>query len=532
MKRNLIPQLCVVAVLAAILVFLTETRARESSVWGQLGLLVEIRHQLVNEYVEEPDTKEMIEAAVQGMVNSLGDPYTVYMPMDEVPNFEKEVTGRFSGIGAMIEPFDNRLRIVTPLEDSPAWEAGVMAGDVVLEINGETTLDMTPDQAVKLLTGEEGTDVTIHVRHETGEEQTITITRQIIEVQTIRGFMRDAEQNYDYMLDDANRIGYIRLTQFTDTTAEDLREVLEGLLDQGVRGIILDVRFDPGGLLDSAQEIGDMFLPAGDTIVSIRGRATAEKVHKSENDPLVPIDIPLVVIANGASASAAEILTGALADNDRALFVGSRTFGKGSVQTVKMLDDGQGALKITNAYWYTPKDRMIHRREKAEEWGVDPSEDAYVPMKPTEVEEMLKVRREADLVKNGNGGTQTAITPEWLDETMKDPQLSAALRAVLGKIETGDWPAVGESNVEELVKAERRNNLERRLELLNEGLAAVEEELAALDNPDATVETEDGVEEGVIDEEALSPTDPMAVEDQVSEEVVEEARELEAAPAE
>lgn len=530
MKRKLIPQLCIIAVLAAGLVFLTETRARESSVWGQLGLLVEIRHQLVNEFVEEPDTQQMVEAAVQGMVDSLGDPYTLYLPKDDLPNFEKEVTGRFSGIGAMIEPFDNRLRIVTPLEDSPAWEAGVMAGDVILEINGETTLDMTPNDAVKLLTGEEGTDVTILVRHETGEEQSITITRQMIEVQTIRGFMRDAEQNYDYMLDDANRIGYIRLTQFTDKTAEDLRDVLQSLLDQDVQGIILDVRFDPGGLLTSAQQIGDMFLPAGDTIVSIKGRTTPEQILTSDNDPLVPTEIPVVVIANGASASAAEILTGALADNDRALFVGSRTFGKGSVQTVKMLGDNnqpKGALKITNAYWYTPKDRMIHRREKAEQWGVDPSENAYVPMEPKEIEAMLKVRREADLVKDGNGGEQTAITPEWLDDTMKDPQLSAALRAVLGKIETDNWPAVGASNVDELVKAERRNNLERRRELLNEGLAAVEEELAAMDNPEADATA--GLD---IAEEDLPPTDPMVVEEVVEETTVEEAEELEPAATE
>ncbi len=497
-------RLVVIVVLAALLLLLTDTFARQNSVWSHLDLLVDVRHEILNGYVEEPDQDAMVEAAVRGMIDSLNDPYTQYLPKDELEGFERHVRGSFSGIGAEVSTAEGRLKIITPLEDSPAWNAGVMAGDTILEIDGTSTLDMDVRDAVKLLTGERGTDVTIKVRRESGEEADITITRDTINIQTVRGFRRDRNQDYDYMMDDANRIGYIRVTQFSEPTVEQLRPIVEQLIAEGAQGLILDVRFDPGGLLSAAVAIADMFLPEGKTVVSIKGRNVPEQVYATTDDTIA-LDIPIVIIANEASASASEILTGALSDNGRALFVGARTFGKGSVQQVKMLDSELGALKITNAYYYLPSGRNIHRREGEDTWGVDPSPGAYVSMTPEEVSEMITVRREGDklLRTNGNHDDET-ITPAWLEEELKDPQLAAAHRAILGKIETGDWPAVGGDNAEELIKQTKRANLQKRIELLRESLTKAEEELDKLENGDLTVEMP-----------AASATDPLKVEEQV-----------------
>ena len=511
MKRPIAGKLILIALAAALLLFLADTRALQSSVWDHLGLLVDVRHQLVHEYVVEPDQQTMVEEAVRGMIRSLDDPHTTYLSEEDLPGFEKNMTGRFTGIGAMIEPFENRLRIVTPLEGSPAWKAGVLAGDVILDIEGQTTEDMKPEQAVDLLTGEADTQVTIRVRHEMGEEQQISITRSVIEINTVRGLIRDPDQHYNYLLDDVRRIGYVRITQFTDQTVPDVEQVLTELRDAGLRAMILDLRFDPGGLLDAAVAISDMFLEADRGIVTIKGRAVPETAHKATENTLLP-KIPIVVLANGASASAAEIVTGALADNERALFVGTRTFGKGSVQTVKRLEDHQGALKITNAYYYLPSGRNIHRHlpENGEEelWGVDPSPGAWVAMSPTEIEQMIRVRRERDRVQRSNGTAVAEISPEWIEQELKDPQLAAALRAIHGMLETGQWPQVGDSGVEELIKIQKRQSLQRRRDLLHKSLGKIDEELQKLTEApsDADADTHEGSDTAEVDTTTIDST--------------------------
>lgn len=483
MKRSRTGRLSLLVVLAALLLALTNTYARQNSVFEQLGLLVDVRHELIEGYVEEPDQQAMGRAAIDGMIESLEDPYTAFIPPEEQADFDKIVRGTFSGIGALIGVDNDRLTIVTPLEDSPAWKAGVMAGDVILEIQGEPAADMRPPEAVKLLTGEEGTDVTIKVLHESGEEQLVTITRAVINIRTVRGFRREADQHFGYMLDDANKVGYIRIIQFTDSTAGELRGAIDSLKLAGMRGLILDLRFDPGGLLESAVEVSDMFLTEGKTIVSVKGRVVPEQTQKSTSDTLLP-DTPVVVLASGGSASAAEIVTGALKDNDRALFVGTRTFGKGSVQTLRELESGNGWLKITNAYFYLPSGRLIHRKPDAEDWGVDPSEGAWVSMTAEQIEKMMDVRRETDVVREDNGHQspdETAVTPDYLEQQFADLQLAAALRAVMGKIETGEWPRVGEDVSEQLVRTTTRQNLIRVRDALSERLQEVEQELEELD---------------------------------------------------
>ena len=256
-----------------------------------------------------------------------------------------------------------------------------MAGDLVLEIDGKSTDGMSIADAIKMLQGQEGTKVTLKVRHPSNQEETIAINRAQINVQTVKGIRRDGQNRWDFMLDNAHGIGYVRINQFTRSTAGDVRAALNQLTERGCKGLIIDLRFDPGGMLESAEQVSDMFLPAGKRIVSVKGRTTPEQVTMSK-DQSDDVTVPMVVLANEASASAAEIVTGALSDNNRARFVGTRTFGKGSVQQVQTLDAGRGALKITTAYYYLPNGRNIHRRKDKDVWGVDPSPGCYVPMTP------------------------------------------------------------------------------------------------------------------------------------------------------
>jgi carboxyl-terminal processing protease len=515
MNPRLAGNLALVAVMTALLLSFKTSWASSATPLEQVGLIVDLRHELVDEYVETPDQQKLLEGAVRGMIDSLNDPYTVYMSPEEFGEFNKAVSGSFSGIGAevRINEAEERLEIVTPLEDSPAWNAGVMAGDIVLEINGEDTKGLSVATCVSKLTGEAGTDVTITVRHPTGEEATITITRAQIQVDTVRGFMRDADQHYIYWLDESKKIAYVRLSQFSEKSVEELVEVLTRLKSEGMEGLIFDLRFNPGGLLEAAEAISDMFLPEGKTIVSVKGRSVPERVFKSTGNTLIGEDIEVVVIANEASASASEIVTGALSENDRALFVGTRTFGKGSVQQLKLLDGAMGALKMTNAYYYLPSGRNIHRRpingdhgmvkveetvtndngttetktiEKEKPWGVDPSEGSYVLMSPEQYREMLDARRNRDIVRQGNGQiTAGPITPQWLRDELKDPQLAAAYEAMLGKFDTGNWPAVGQSNAEAIARQTERESLERLKSELEKRIAEIDDQLATTQPPTA-----------------------------------------------
>jgi len=505
---------------ANLLAWVQTSMARRDSTINQLDLLVNIRQRIIHGYVEKPDESKLIEAAARAMVESLEDPFSVYLSPEEQSQFDKQVKGTFSGIGAEIDAHEGRIRIVTPMEESPAWKAGVLAGDIILEIDGTSTLDMKVTDAVGLLTGPEGTTVTIKVRHPSGEEATFPITRARINVHTTRGAWRNQDQSWNYMLDPQHKIGYIRLTQFSDGTSDEMAAALNSLLKQDVKGLILDLRFNPGGRLDKAVEVSDMFLPAGKRIVSTKGRMRPEQVFMSTSRTLMP-DTPLVVLINEGSASAAEIVSGALLDNDRAQIIGTRSFGKGSVQQVMSLGDemdmlnpgssGKGALKLTEAYYYLPNGRNIHRRPNQDTWGVDPRDGFYVPMNSEEIRKMISVRREGDVVRASQEDRSTlAITPQWIQENLHDAQLAAAVKALVGKLETDSWPVVGVDGVQTHELAARREALERQAQMLQDRLEHLKREIARLDDTPpgaATQPAEAGNIKGtlVIPEEGKKP---------------------------
>jgi carboxyl-terminal processing protease len=467
--------------------------AKSDTVYDQIDLLVDVRHELIRGYVESPNQQKMVENAVRAMVESVNDPFTVYMSPTELEQFDKAMHGSFSGIGAEVDIQDNRLKIVTPLDDSPAFKAGIIAGDTVMEIDGTSTEGKSIQECIKLLMGKEGTPVILKVRHENGDEATIWVTRGRINVLTVKGFKRGPDGKWDFMLDPASKVGYVRISVFSDATADETAAAVRGLIADGAKGIIIDVRFNPGGLLGSAVDMGNLFLPKDKRIVSVKGRTVPEQIMVSSGKETIP-DVPLAILANESSASAAEILTGALSDNDRAKFIGTRTFGKGSVQSVIKLENNLGALKMTNAYYYLPNGRNIHRREGNDTWGVDPQDGFYVPMSTDEMKAMIDARRKGDVLKLGGTGGGT-VTPEMLKKDLADPQLAAALTAIHGKIHTGNWTVVGQSNAPALAKQTKHDNLTRQRDQLKTRLDQVEKELAKVDGTDKS-----GNLKGVIDE--------------------------------
>lgn len=471
--------------------------------------IVEVKHLISQLYVDAPDNKKLREGAIKGMVEALDDPYTVYVPASDQREFNKNLTGEYVGIGAQVNTASGWLTIVSPMEDTPAFRAGLMPEDKVLEIDGVTTQGLAVEACVDKLMGKANTPVTLKVDRG-GQVLEVTIVREKIKTRSVKGVhrMESDPSSWDYVIDHDSNIAYVRLTQFTPRVAEEVLAALRsaGALREGsngLGGLILDLRFNPGGLLEEAAMIADFFLKDG-VIVSTKGRAHEERVARAQGPGTLP-DFPIVVMVNGDSASASEILAGALADNDRAIVLGERSFGKGSVQSLRTLENGVGSeLKITEQAYYLPSGRNITRKDDSAVWGVDPSDGFYVPMTDREVIGMIGVRRKLELLSvknaeakakevavNSDDGEEDApnsellskldslksdlkigepipekkeeaprVAPrvndvvlpdeqhwddvEWVLSTLKDKQLTAAVRAMQGRIKTGEWDKTGE----------------------------------------------------------------------------------------
>lgn len=414
--------------------------------------LIDVKALLDARYVKDVDEKELQQGAIRGMLEVLEDPYTVFVPGRDRAEFEKQLTGEYAGIGAQITIRDGWLTVVTPLDDSPAFRAGVMADDKIVEIEGEDTTDITADEAVERLTGEAGTVVHVVVERD-GVRLPLEIQRAEIKTKSVKGVVRDPAdpERWRYLLDEDKRIAYLRLTQFTPASAAELGEALREMgADRGeVGGLVLDLRWNPGGVLEDAIRMADYFLEDG-VIVSTNGRSYEERVSRATAPGTLP-EFPIVLIVNDTSASASEVLAGALSENDRAIVLGTRTFGKGSVQSVYNLPSASdGAeLKITEQLYYLPSGRSIHRMHDSAVWGVDPTEGFYVAIDDQQEFDLFEARREQEIIReNRNNGDAHWENPEWIEETMKDPQLARALEALQMRIERGEWIPTGEQGME------------------------------------------------------------------------------------
>lgn len=447
-KRRLLLDLGLVGVLGVAVVGSTIAVTRRGDDYAFFDELIEVRSILKQRFVEQPDDAKLRLGAIQGMVEALNDPYTVYVPGSDRREFTKELTGEYVGIGAQVVQQDGWLTIVSPLEDSPAFRAGLLPDDRISEIEGKTTLNLPIDACIDLLSGQPGTNVTLTVERK-GERLTMVIQRDRIKTRAVKGVRRSAADpnSWEFLVDPARKIAYVRLVQFTPGCSREVENALRSLgADRGeLKGLVLDLRFNPGGLLDEAESIADLFLREG-VIVSTRGRAYPEVVRRAQAEGTLS-DFPIALLINGQAASASEVLAGALVEHNRAVAIGSRTYGKGSVQAVFEIPGGDGSeLKITEQGYYLPSGRSISRKDDAAEWGVDPSPGFYFPMSDEEVSAMIEVRRKQELLHAGAG--VNGAGPDWSDtasvlDFLKDPQLAAGVRAVQGFVDTGVWTPTG-----------------------------------------------------------------------------------------
>lgn len=352
-----------VTLVLGVLVIATNSNAFAASTnltyFKSLDLIRKVLELVKSDYVDENiDEQKLIYGAIEGMLKKLDDPYTRFMEPKNFADMQTETQGEFGGLGIVISVKDRMLTVISPIDDTPAARAGIMAGDMIIKIDGKDVIDVALHDAVNLLRGPVGTKVTVTIMRE-GRKDTkdYELERQIIKVPSIKYWTI------------GNDIGYIRLTQFIQTSSEDLEKALINLEKHGVKSIILDLRNNPGGLLTAAVDVGRKFIPKGD-IVSIKGRDGEQNTYSSfyKNHPT----LPLIVLINEGSASASEIVSGAIKDNKRGLLLGKKSFGKGSVQTVISLNDGS-AMALTTALYYTPSGVNIHKT------GIKPDIEVDLP---------------------------------------------------------------------------------------------------------------------------------------------------------
>jgi len=414
MKRRLIYGLVIAALLLNLIIgahiYLSSASAAESkdSVYPNLELFANVLEKVRTEYVDGTNLTyhDLVYDALKGMIDSL-DPHSEFMDPEEYQELQSDTEGAFGGLGLVVAMKDNHITVVTPMDDTPGFRAGILAGDRIIKINGKSTDKLALQDAVKELRGDPGTQVTVTVqRPSSGVTRDLTMTRAIINVDMVK----DINGKKDFPLG-PDQIGYIRITQFGDNTSDELEDALNKLKAQGMKALMLDLRGNPGGLLDEAVGVCSKFLPRGQLVVTTEGRDPDQNsIRRADGHGDELNGMPIVVLVNLGSASASEIVTGCLQDLHRGIVLGEKTFGKGSVQSIFPLDDGS-ALKLTTAKYYTPSHRVIH------EHGITP--DVLVPMTDEE---------EAALIFMRSPGGLYTLTPEEHArvENIRDVQMDRA----------------------------------------------------------------------------------------------------------
>jgi len=352
----------------------------KSETYEDLKLFTQALELVKNKYVEDPKTRELIYGAIRGMLSSL-DPHSSFMTERAYKEMDMDIRGEFQGVGIQIGVKNSQLTVISPIEDTPADRAGIAAGDKILKINDDWTKDLTIEEAVDKMRGPKGTRVRLLIFREGWDKpREFPIIRDVIKVQSVKYKMLDAE------------IGYVKITQFQGMTGVDLEKALKKLTEKGMKKLVLDLRNDPGGMLDASVDVSSMFLPKDTLVVYLQGRNASERKDFLSSGSELYRQYPLVVLVNTGSASASEIVAGALQDSKRAAIVGTQTFGKGSVQTVYPLEGGVG-LRLTTAKYYTPSGRSIQNV------GITPDIEVKLPTvkDPKEGDPVHMVLREKDL---------------------------------------------------------------------------------------------------------------------------------------
>jgi carboxyl-terminal processing protease len=362
-------------------------------------VLEEIEHRAL----EPADRKTLLAGALEGMMEKL-DPYSVYLPPKEFQEFEEELDQQFGGIGVhvLVDPKTQQLTVVTPLYGTPAYQAGIRAGDRIVRIDGQTTQGMSLQAAAQRLRGKPGQPVQLTIQRPGQPEPfDLTLVRAVIQVDSVLGDRRDAEGRWQFWLPGYDRIGYIRIENFGQQTVQEFRRAMDGLVQGGLKGLVLDLRNNPGGLLSAAVGICEMFLKEG-TIVTTRDRSGQIKREYTASGLHVYHGFPIAVLVNGYSASASEIVAACLQDHRLAVIVGERTYGKGTVQEIIELERSVGAVKLTTASYWRPSGQDINRSKTATEkdpWGVRPDPGYEVPLEEKERLRLVRWRQRRDALQ-------------------------------------------------------------------------------------------------------------------------------------
>ncbi len=410
------PRLVVLATVLILLIPQTaSTQDQGAETYKQVKLFGDVFERVRADYVEEVSDQELIEAAIRGMLASL-DPHSSYLDPKSFQDMRVQTKGEFGGLGIEVTMENGLVKVVSPIDDTPAFRAGVQAGDLISHLDSEPVLGLTLAEAVEKMRGPVNTDLVLTIRRPNREPFDVTITRDVITVQSVRSRLEDD-------------VAYLRVTAFNEQTSPGLEEAVTRLSERAggsLKGYVLDLRNNPGGLLDQAIAVSDAFLDHGE-IVSTRGRHPddAQRYNAREGD--LASGLPIVVLINGGSASASEIVAGALQDHGRAIIMGTRSFGKGSVQTIIPLS-GSGAMRLTTSRYYTPSGRSIQAT------GIEP--DIEVEQARLEPLDSAVSRREEDLrgalSNEGSEDGDSAEDGAASEEEPKDYQLSRAIDLLQG----------------------------------------------------------------------------------------------------
>lgn len=360
--------------------------AQENDPFGKLKSTYGI---LQSNYYKEVDTDKLVEGAIKGMVESLEDPYSVYMDVEEAKSFSENISSSFEGIGAEIQESNGNIMIVSPIKGSPAEGVGLKPKDIILKVDDKSVEGLSVNEAVMKIRGEKGTKVELQIQRAGVGELSFTITRDTIPLETV----------YSEVIED--NIGKIQITKFSETTAKELASALEELENKNVEGLILDLRQNPGGLMDQALLMSDLFVSKGKAIMQVEDRSGAKEIYKAENDQ--DVDLPITVLIDGGTASAGEIMAAALNQSAGIPLVGEKTFGKGTVQTANAFDDNS-SVKFTTAKWLTPDGTWIHEK------GIEPTVQAKLP----DYANLPYINPENEL-KAGDSNTEVNAAQEMLE---------------------------------------------------------------------------------------------------------------------
>lgn len=389
-----------------------------SETYRQLNLFGDIFERVRADYVEEVSDETLIEAAVNGMLTSL-DPHSSYLSPKNFRDMQTQTRGEFGGLGIEVTMENGYVKVVSPIDDTPAFRAGLKSGDLITHLDEEPVQGLTLSEAVEKMRGKVGSDLKLTIRRTGREPFEVTVTRDIIKIRSVRSRM------------EGDDIAYVRITSFSEQTTSGMERALNRLKEEAggkLKGVVLDLRNNPGGLLDQSVKISDAFLNQGE-IVSTRSRRADEGQRFNAKPGDITDGLPIVILVNGGSASASEIVAGALQDHRRAIVLGTRTFGKGSVQTIIPLT-GHGAIRLTTARYYTPSGRSIQAK------GIDP--DIVVEQSRIEKIDQPQRRREENLrgrldnPGGGNDNDSNAVQAEEGETTPVDYQLSRALDLLRG----------------------------------------------------------------------------------------------------